>query len=52
MEFTSNPDSSELDEVTVMGWTVYVSQQLQEAYVEYQGEFVSMTNLWEREGDE
>lgn len=42
---TSNPNAEKLDEVTVMGRTVYVSQQSGDAYVEFQDELVSMTNL-------
>lgn len=45
MELTSNPDAEELEETTIMGRTVYVSQRSQEAYVEFQDRLVSMTNL-------
>lgn len=44
-DLTSNPNASELEEVTVMGRTVYVSESSEEAYVEFRDEFVSMTDL-------
>lgn len=44
-ELTSNPDCTTLTETTVMGRTVYVSKQSKEAYVPFQDELVSMTNL-------
>jgi len=44
-ELTSNPDREQLDEVKVMGRTVYVSHDSECAYVEFQDELVSMTNL-------
>jgi len=44
-DLTSNPRSTELQETTVMGRTVYVSERSGDAYVEFQDELVSMTNL-------
>lgn len=44
-ELTSNPNREKLEEVEVMGRTVYVSHSSEQAYVEYQDELVSMTNL-------
>lgn len=44
-DLTANPDRQALEEVEVMGRTVYVSQSDESAYVEFQDELVSMTNL-------
>ena len=44
-ELTTSAETEELEAVTVMGRTVYVSQRTQDAYVEFQDELVSMTNL-------
>lgn len=44
-DLTSNPAAEQLEEVEVMGRTVYVSQSDSEVYVEFQDEMVSMTNL-------
>lgn len=45
MDLTSNPGAEELEETTIMGRTVYVSPRSEKAYVEFQDELVSMTNL-------
>jgi len=44
-DLTSHPATEKLTEVTVMGRAVYVSESTEEAYVEFQDELVSMTNL-------
>jgi topoisomerase IA-like protein len=44
-DLTADVDRQKLDETTVMGRTVYVSQQSETAYVPFNDELVSMTNL-------
>lgn len=42
---TPRKDAEPLEEVTVMGRTVYVNKKAETAYVEFGDELVSMTNL-------
>jgi len=44
-DLTSDPNAATLTETEVMGRTVYVGEDSQTAYVEFQDELVSMTNL-------
>lgn len=45
MDLTTDKPTNELTETEVMGRTVYVGEQSKEAYVPFQDELVSMTNL-------
>lgn len=44
-DLTSNPNAAQLDEVEVLGHTVFVSTESEKAYVEFHDDLVSMTNL-------